>query len=284
MISGRQYRVALFLLLLGTLVFRDFIFRDKLLLYKDIGSDSLNIYYPYFVHLSEYIRTIGLPSWSFNVGMGQSLFPYVSSLLFDPVIWLPKQAIAYALVYQHLLKVVLAGILFFKFLDLRGLRFRASFLGALLVSFSAYMCMGSCWTNIGDEVVCFAFVLFSVEHALARGRWIYVPLAGACLGLLTAFHLYLCALLLSLYVPARLFEVYGWKLVPSLRMCAQLGAVALIGVGLAAVVWLDGVAAILNSPRGSGVTSYATKLSSLPLFAFETQSHYLTAVLRSFWN
>src|SRR4051812_2715511 len=95
---------ALVLLLQGVLVFRDFIFREKLLLYEDIGSDSVNFHYPYFVHLSEYIRANGLPLWSFAVGMGQSLFPQIGSLLFDPVVWLPKQAIAYALVYQHLFK------------------------------------------------------------------------------------------------------------------------------------------------------------------------------------
>src|SRR4051812_7994094 len=159
MVPGRLYRAwsaALVPLLQGVLVFRDFIFRDRLLLYRDIGSDSLNFHYPYFVHLSDYLRTEGLPFWSFSVGMGQSLFPYIGSLLIDPVVWLPRQCIALALVYQHLLKLVLGGILFFKFLELRGLKFQSALLGSILFSFSAYMCMGSCWTNIGNETVCFA--------------------------------------------------------------------------------------------------------------------------------
>lgn len=276
--------VAFFLLSLGTVIFRDFLFRDKLLLYRDIGSDSLNIQYPYFVHFSDYLRANGLPSWSFSVGMGQSLFPYVGSLLFDPVAWLPKHAIAYALVYQHLLKVFICGMLFFRFLELRALNFRAALLGAVLLSLSAYMCMGSCWINIGDEVVCAAFALFAVENALTRGRWFYLPLAVACFGLLSAFHLYLCALLLSLYVSGRLVELYGWKLGLNLRTCLRLAGIALIGVGFAAVVWLDGAANILNSPRGSGLNSYANKLWAFPVFGFEAPKHYLTAILRPFSN
>src|SRR4051812_13690484 len=168
MVPERLYRAwsaAPVLLLQGLLVFRDFVFRDKLLLYRDIGSDSLNFHYPYFVHLSDYLRTDGLPFWSFNIGMGHSLFPYIGSLLCDPVVWLPRQNIASALVYQHLLKLVLGGVLFFRFLALRGLKFESALLGSILFAGSAFMCMGSCWTSIGSEAVCFAFLLFSVEHA-----------------------------------------------------------------------------------------------------------------------
>ena len=38
--------VALTLLSVALVVFRDFVFGDKLLLYKDIGDDSLNFHYP----------------------------------------------------------------------------------------------------------------------------------------------------------------------------------------------------------------------------------------------
>jgi hypothetical protein len=68
------------LFLVGVLVFGNFLLFDKLLLYKDIGDDSINGSYPYFVHLSDYIRREGLPSWSFCVGMGQSLFYLTGSL------------------------------------------------------------------------------------------------------------------------------------------------------------------------------------------------------------
>ena len=82
--------VALVLLVIGAIIFGPFLFGPKLLLYKDIGSDSVNDDYPTFAHLSDYIRTVGVPSWSFQVGLGQSIFPLASFLLFNPVAWLPK--------------------------------------------------------------------------------------------------------------------------------------------------------------------------------------------------
>ena len=216
--------------------------------------------------------------------MGQSIFPYSNSLLFDPVVWLTRDMIARALVYQHLLKVVVCGLFFFRFLELKGLKFVASLLGALLVAFSAYMTMGSCWTLIGNEVVCLTFVLFAVETAMVKGRWFYLPLAIACCGILTPVHLYFAALLLAIYVPARLFLQGRQDFRSSAQVCLKLAAFAMIGVGLATFFWLNTLSVIENSPRGSGLTSYATKLRAFPVFGFETVAHYGTAILRQFSN
>jgi hypothetical protein len=130
--------VALVLLVIGAIIFGPFLFGPKLLLYKDIGSDSVNDDYPTFAHLSDYIRTVGAPSWSFQVGLGQSIFSLASLLLFDPVAWLPKAMIPGALGWQHLLKVLIVGFLFFRFLEFRGLNFRSSLAGALLLGFGLW--------------------------------------------------------------------------------------------------------------------------------------------------
>jgi uncharacterized membrane protein YfhO len=276
--------VGLILLILGLVLYRDFVFGDKTLLYKDIGSDSINISYPYYVLLSDYLRQVGVPSWSFRVGMGQNLYPYVGTVLISPVIWLAKGLIAKALVYQHLLYVVIAGVLFAQFLIDRGLGVGSSLLGAILSSFSAYMCMGSCWYFHATEVVCFVFLLFAAERAVGRGRWAYLVLAVALVGLLGAFHLYLAALLLSFYVPARLVERYSWQPMLILRVCLVLAAVVAVGVGLGAIITLPNLYGLLNSPRGSGSVSSAATLSSFPVFGLESNLHYITAALRPFAN
>ena len=109
------------LLLVGIVIFRRFLFGDAVLLYKDIGSDSVNDSYPWFVHYSDYLRSYGIPSWSFAVGMGQDIYYLIGYLLWYPIVWLPKHLIVHALVYQHLVKVLLAGGFFFAFLRLKGL-------------------------------------------------------------------------------------------------------------------------------------------------------------------
>lgn len=272
------------MLIVGAVVFRDFLFGAAVLLYTDIGSDSVNDYYPWFVHLSHYVRTQGFPSWSFYVAMGQDIFCFVGYLILQPVSWLPKELIAPSLVFQHLAKVVIAGLFFFRFLQLRGLNAIAALLGSLLVSFSGYMCMGACWYPLADHVLCFTALLWALEEALRTGRWFFFPLAVALVGFIDSFHLYLCALFLVLYVPARLFGRYGWQPRPIVRGCLSLAGAAALGAGLGAIVTLPNVYAILNSPRGSGTLSMVTALRSFPLFGLESRLHYITAALRPFAN
>ena len=275
---------ALCLLLVGAATYWGFLFGDDVLLYKDIGNDSINSYYPDFVHLSSYIRTHGFPSWSFHIGMGQDLAYAIGYLIWQPVSWLPKGLIAPALIYQHLGKILLAGLFFFRFLQLRGLPAPAPLLGSLLLSFSAYMCMGSCWYPLADEVVCFAGILLATERALLRGRWLMLALMVALVGMINPFFLYLTAALLLFYVPSRLFDQYGWQPRLILRACLTLTAVAVLGVGLGALITLPYLRAVLDSPRGSGTTSAVTTLGSTPFFHLESVRHYITAALRPFAN
>jgi uncharacterized membrane protein YfhO len=280
----QTFLASMCLLLVGTLIFWPFLFGNAVLLYTDIGSDSVNDYYPNFVHLSHYIRSQGFPSWSFYVGMGQDIAYATGYLVWQPVSWLPGDLIAHALVFQHLGKVLIAGLLFFRFLQLRGLHAPLPLLGSLLLSFSAYMCIGSCWYPFADEVVCFAGILLATEEAIQYGRWFLLAVVVALVGMITPFHLYLCALFLLLYVPARLFGQYGWQPRTILRSCLRLAGVATLGVGLGAIVTLPHLYAVLNSPRVSGTTSAVATLSSFSFLGLESPFHYITAALRPFSN
>ncbi|MDP9003281.1 MAG: YfhO family protein, partial [Verrucomicrobiota bacterium] len=269
---------------LSSLIYSRFLFVDGVLLYTDVGSDSVNIIYPYLVHLSDYIRSEGIPSWSFSVGMGQDLFYLAGSLVWQPVTWLPRDLIASALVYQHVIKTLLAGFLFCRFLQLRGLSWPASLLGSLLVSFSSYLCMGGCWVNLADEVVGFTAILLAAELALGRGRWWLLSLAVTLIGLISPFHLYLCALLLVCYVPARLIAKQDRDAKVVMRRCALLAGAACLGVGLGAMVTLPHLYAILNSPRGSGTVSTSSLLASQSVFGLASGLQTVTAILRLLAN
>jgi len=56
------FLIALVLLLVGALVFHNFLLGDKVLLYKDVGADSINDSYPYFVlQMPLPPRPVGMP-------------------------------------------------------------------------------------------------------------------------------------------------------------------------------------------------------------------------------
>lgn len=274
----------LILLCVGLAIYWRFVFGDGLLLYRDIGSDSLTSYYVDFVHLSKYIRTDGFPSWSFHIGMGQDLAYATGFLFLEPVTWLPARFIAQALVYQHLLKMLVIGLLFFRFLQLQRAPAPVAVLGSLVVAFSAYMTIGSCCTWFQEEVVVFTALLVGAETALRRGRWWLLVVSVALVGLITPFHIYLCALFLVGYVPLRLFTRTGWKPGLILKRSLALAALSALGVALAAVITLPYLRVVLDSPRGAGATDSPSVLASLPVFSLESAAHYVTVLLRSFSN
>jgi hypothetical protein len=271
------------LLIVGLLTFREFLLGNALLIYTDIGIDSF-FYHLGFVQLSNYMRTQGFPSWSFYIGMGQDLAYLAGDIICQPVTWLPGHMIPRALAFQHLLKILIAGLFFFHFLTLRRLRSPAPLLGSLLLSFSAYACMGSCWYLLADEVVCFSFLLWSVEIAIQRGRWLFLAIGVALIGMITPFHLYLAALFLSFYVPMRLGGQHGWQPKIIARTCLGLAAVATLGLGLGAIITFPALRGYLDSPRGSGTMSSVASLSSTAVWGLASPLHYVTAALKPFSN
>ena len=282
----RRDRVVAGLILLGVglAIFWRFVFGDGLLLYRDIGSDSLTSYYADFVHLSKYVRTDGWPSWSFHIGMGQDLAYATGFLFLEPVTWLPARFIAQALVYQHLLKVIITGLLFFRFLQLQRAPTPVAILGSLAIAFSAYMTLGSCCTLFQEEVLAFTALLLGAELAVRRGRWWLLVFSVALVGLINPFHLYLCALFLVCYVPLRLFTRSGWEPGLILKRSLALAALSALGVALAAMITLPYLKVVLDSPRGAGATNSLSMLASLPVFSLESAAHYVTALLRPFCN
>lgn len=274
----------LILLCVGLAIFWPFVFGDGVLLYRDNGKDSLISYYADFVHLSNYIRTDGFPSWSFHIGMGQDLAYATGFLFLEPVTWLPARFIAQALVFQHLLKVLVAGLLFFRFLQLQRAPAPVAALGSLVIAFSAYMTMGSGCSLFQEEFLLFTALLLGAEAALQRGRWLLLVFSVALVGLINPFHLYLCALFLVCYVPLRLFARSGWKPVLILKHSLALAALSALGVALAATITLPYLRVVLDSPRGAGATNSLLVLASLPVFNLESAYHYVTALLRPFCN
>jgi uncharacterized membrane protein YfhO len=285
--APRSWRVFAGLVLLGVglVIYWPFVFGDGVLLYRDIGSDSLTSYYVDFVHLSRYIRTDGFPGWSFHVGMGQDLAYATGFLFLEPVTWLPARFIAQALVYQHLLKMLVTGLLFFRFLQLQRAPAPVAVLGSLVVAFSAYLTIGSCCTWFQEEAIVFTALLVGAEIAIQRGRWLLLVVAIALVGLVTPFHLYLGALFLVCYVPLRIFARTGWEPGLILKRSLPLAALAALGVALAAVITIPYLRVVLDSPRGgAGATTSSLGLASSPLFGLESGAHYATVVLRSLCN
>ena len=172
-IKGKELYYLMAAVLLGCyIVFQDFINLKKIFLFKDIGSDTINMYHPLLINLSEYMKNEGIPGWSFSQGMGQNIFPLWLGDFFSNFIMLfDKNTIPKVIVFMEVLKIFLCAFIFFKFLKELKVTGFASMIGALLYAFTGYVILGGTWIIFSTEAVYVAIMLLGFERWLNKGKW-----------------------------------------------------------------------------------------------------------------
>lgn len=266
-------------------VYFDFLTFKKLFLFKDIGSDTINISLPYFIHLSEYIRNTGIPMWSFSQGMGQNIFPFS---LGDPfvltLLLLGKTYLPFGIVYMEALKILLGGLLFFFYLKEAGMHGVTCVIFGLIFSFSGYMILGGCWYQFSTEAVYCALLLLSLEIFINRQSWILIALAAALIGAYQPFNLFIYGVFAFVYYSAKniVSKDYTYRKVCKglFRICGAY----LLGIGIISVFLFSNMHEYIQSPRVGGDASYSGFLLSSTIFHPDSFGSVLTAVSRFFSN
>ena len=245
-----RYGLYIFLLLLilaALLVFKDFLLFNKLYLYKDIGSDSININYPGMFHVAKYLKTIGIPMWSFNQGMGQNIFPQCITDPFSLILMLiAGNKLAYGIAYMELCKIICAGLFFCLFLDKRGLTKYAAIMGGFLYSFSGFVILGSCWNIFSTEAVYFALLLYSFEKLYQDKKWILFPIAVSLIAINQPFDLFLFGLFMTVYALFRLSEDDNFNLKPAADIFSTIIGLGALGVAISSFFTIADVIQMLD--------------------------------------
>jgi len=247
-------------------VFRDFLSLHRVYLFTDIGSDTVNAFYPRLVHVADYLRRWGLPRWSFQQGMGQSIFPWD---LGDPFNWvllaLGRDRLPFGIAYMEVAKILLACVLFHRTLAWTGLSPLARAVGALGFAFSGFMVVGGTWYVFSTEGVYLALVLLAFERGFTRGTWGLLPVAFACIGLTRPFALYTHGLFLGVYALLRQAETHGLAWRPLAALWGRLAGMAVLGSAMSAVFLGSQLFTMLQSPRVAGQASHTQLLAQRPL-------------------
>ncbi len=282
----KKYGTYIFLTIIAIIalvVFNDFIFLKKLYLFKDIAADSINATYPHLILLSDYLRSDGIPMWSFNQGMGQNIFPF--SFL-DPftafVIFFSRNNVAYGIFYMELLKIFLAGLLFYLYLKKISLSEYSAIIGGALYCFSGYILIGSNWNIFSTEVLYMAFLLYSYEKLYQDNKWVLFPIAIALITILQPFDLYLYGLFLFIYMLLRYFEKNIFDIKKLSKLFLKVVGLGLLGLAMSSFFFIGDIMLMLDSPRVGGDASFFSNLLSKPVFGFENKEHNVTAVMRLF--
>lgn len=272
------------LVALTLFVFRDFVLLKNVFLYKDIGSDSINGWYPDLYHISDYIHEFGLfPKWSFYAGMGQNISGLIFGDPFSLALYLAgSDHIATLVGFIEAAKLITAGLFFYLFVRQLNITSYAAIVGAMCFAFCGFIVLGTCWYQHSTEACLTAFLLFAVEKLLHK-KWVYFPFAIAVIGVTLPFDLFLFTLLIAVYVFVRLYDQFGFSR-KIWNVYGQLFILGLLGIGMGAIFVLPKLQMMLDSPRVSGDVSFFSALMSTPVFQLDGLIENLTKTGRLFSN
>jgi uncharacterized membrane protein YfhO len=278
-------RLMLFLLmgLICLVVFNDFIFFKKIYLFKDIGSDSINMYIPWFNCYADYVKEVGTPGWSFQQGMGQNIFPlWLGDFFSNIMMYFDKSAIPYALAYMEIAKILLAGFAFYLFLKELKLSNFVSLVFALLYAFSGFMIMGGSWVIYSIEALNIAVILYGFERWLNHKKYFWFVVGIMLLTVLQPSLLFPYSIFLGCYISARYFDLNEKGGKAFWIFAAKTVALAALGVGLSAYQLLPDILQIIESPRVGGESAFFEKLQKQSMFSVADEMLRFTTVFRSF--
>jgi uncharacterized membrane protein YfhO len=280
-----HYVVVVLMTILAVVIFRDFLTFQKFYLFRDIASDTITNNYPSTYHIADYLRTDGIPRWSFAQGLGQNIFPLSLSDPFTDLLYLlGKEHIAGGIVYAEILKIFCAGFLCFLFLRKIGSAAIAAVLGALSCAFSGFMMVAGAWQVFSTEAVFIVFMLYAFEKLFQDNDWRLFPLS---IGLITAFQpfcMFTESIFLAIYVVFRIIETGAVRAKTLVPLGVKVMGLGIIGIVCSSFFSIGTLQQMLDSPRVSGDSSFFKTLLSRPIFGFQEEWLNVTAVMRLFSN
>jgi hypothetical protein len=277
------YIVLGLLTLMAFFVYKDYLLCQNAYFFKDIGSDSYNYSYPATYGVADYIAKFGLPKWSFTMGMGQNMFPFFLRDPFDIFLYMGgKDHVIFATAFKEFFKVVLSGLVFFYYLKSLRLTPFTTIVGSLFFAFCAFMILGGGWYFFSFEAFNLALLLLAFEQLLSKGKWILFPIAIFLIFISQPFNMYVYGLFLAGYAILRLVQTGEYDLKSGALFFAKMAGLGVLGILLSGPFMMENVIQLLESPRGSGNTSYASVLSAAPMFGTVDQFQLGTAIMRFF--
>jgi len=287
--------ITFLVLLLGiaTFVFWDFIMLDKVYLFKDIASDSINIFYPHFV-LGEFSSKTDL-LYTFRNGFGvpinhaeASIFDQLLGFIGAPhsffithIVNLFTDEILYRIFYQQLGNVLAGGIIFYFYLHIMGVNSLTKIVGGLAFAFCTVMILGFGWYETGYPYYA-SILLLGFELMYKKKIWIALPFAiFLSLRGIGIFFFYGFGIMLFAYSIVRYLEENEWKLKQLTVFMLQFGGLALLGLLMNTTIIHSTIIALLDNPRVTGDVSLTEQLKTESSFFADAQ-FYLTTFLRLF--
>jgi len=266
-------------------VFRYFLVFKYAYYFFDIFGDGFYSFYPSLCCYADNILRYTIPSWSFDVGMGQNIFPFLLRDPFDVILYLVgSKYILQATVYIEVIKIISSGMLFYSYLRIMNMSFITGIIGALLFAYCGFDTIGGTWFIFSFEVFNFILFLYAFEVYIRNGRWQLLPIPIMLYSISIPFNLYLYGTFFFVYILWRLISEEKISLSRIGALSKTLIGTAMLGLLLAGPVLLQSILMLVNSPRGNPETTYRNQYRDVKMWQIADDLQLGSAIQRLFSN
>lgn len=275
------------LFLSSLFLFRDYLFGDKVLVFYDVGGDTMEQYVMHYASVVNHLRDGSFSFWDFTNGFGTNLF---NLNLFDPALMLlivigvilgPAHMLLYV-VWILILEILAAGLVFYRFLSEYPLGRRTKMLASFVYGLNGYLLVWGQHYQFGMITVYFPLLLLLCERFVTgrKGRRL-LPLAVFLCGIYSVYLTYMSLAAAGVYLLIRVMMLedvsFGRRMKKFLAGCGQM----LLGVGMSLAVFLPTAAVILQSSR-VGQEDYGFLTALKEGFSLYPWKYYETLIARMF--
>ena len=266
--------VVLFALISATAVavYHPFLFGREIFVYADIGGDTQNVYYPFFAALYRKLENADFSMMDFTHGLGTSILsrPADSASVFTYMQFiLGAGGMKYALVYVHILKILLAGMICYGFLSSFKLSNLSRILAAYIYAFNGFTVLWGQHYFFATASVYMILMLFAIERSFAGDKGYLLVAFSTFLVMLNTYYLaYMVLLVAAVYALFRLASMYTiGQIGAAARRVVGLLLAVIVGAMMSACIFLPAVYHLLGT--NDRVTGGLSLLDKLVYFATE---------------
>lgn len=250
--------LSLIILVIALILYKDFILGSKYLIYKDIGSDTISSYWPFYKYIIESIKKGTLNFWSFQMGIGTSTLS-LSSLIFDPfniiLFILPIKYLPYGFVLTMIAKIYVSGAVFYFYLKRLNVRGYAAVIGSVVWAFNGYILLWGQHYMFASAVALFTLIMYSLEVFINDSKCELFIGSIFLLAIHSPYIMYAVTAYLFLYAIGRYFYLESGNIKRTFIKLFSLALRYLSGLCLGAVIFIPSCFIILSSPRLKGAGS-----------------------------
>ena len=266
MIAGARLRdrkvilgaFSLALILSIVFIFGDFLCGNKFFMFNDVGSDTLNQYYPFYISLISRIKDGTFGVWNSQHALGTSMINNVSQTLdpFGLIVIIPGliagiETVKYMLVIMQIAKILASAYLCRIYLKLFNISEVAACLSAYLYAFNGYLMLWGQHYIMGTGSVYLVLILFFLESSIRKRqhKWKAFLSVSVMFSMIYSYYMtYMILMFCGMYFIVRIFypgDVMTW--LGRIKMSVSILIAVLSGIMLSGVILLPSAAYLFNS-------------------------------------